>query len=100
MCIPVKGESKSGRSVAGTRSSLKHAPSFSMLSKGVRIWPDDLVQSPTFCQPVMPCIIHTTCSPERADIIAQQIDNIREKTSPDWSPGLIWEILPVREKTF
>jgi hypothetical protein len=71
--------------------------SFYMPVPGVRIWPEDLVQSPSFFQPTKPCIIHTTCSPERAAIITQQIDRIHVKENAfDWTPALIWEILPVR----
>lgn len=71
--------------------------SFSMLSTGVRVWPEDLVQSPTCFEPVPPCIIHTTCSPERAAIIVKQVVDIRAREGiPDWNPALIWEILPVR----
>jgi hypothetical protein len=57
----------------------------------------DLVQSPSFFQPIKPCIIHSTCSPERAAIIIEQIDEIRSKeNASDWKPAFIWEILPVR----
>ncbi|GHJ87130.1 hypothetical protein NliqN6_3532 [Naganishia liquefaciens] len=68
---------------------------FSMLSTGVRIWPEDLMQSPTGFKAIPPCIIHTTCSPERAAIIVQQIrDTQTRNTVPKWDPALIWEVLP------
>ena len=67
-----------------------------MLSTGVRIWPEDLAQSSTCFEPSPPCIIHTTCSPERAAIIVRQMEDIRaRKAIPDWNPALIWEVLPV-----
>ncbi|KAJ9127075.1 hypothetical protein QFC24_001309 [Naganishia onofrii] len=70
---------------------------FSMPVAGVRLWPMDLVQSPSFFQPTKPCIIHSTCSPERAAVIIEQIDEVRsEENASDWKPAFIWEILPVR----
>lgn len=67
-----------------------------MLSTGVRIWPEDLAQSPTCFEPSPPSIIHTTCSPERAAIIVRQMEDIRaRKAIPDWNPALVWEVLPV-----